>query len=126
MNNHEGLPCDLVGVTGNSFEIVDQYLIAINCKAVISNDERKINKETYKRESNDNNIHVIAVKFDFERSGRTYYLGDNNLYNIGDRVVVPTVSNGVQIATVVFKKVYKKGESVPYDPSNIKKVIGKN
>lgn len=67
---------------------------------------------------------VVGVQFDNYKSGCYYYYGDNKIYNIGDRVLVPTGNNGNQEVTVVFRKIYKNRADIPYN-GNLKTVIRK-
>ena len=69
--------------------------------------------------------HIVGVRFMGSTSGCYYYLGDNSLYNIGDIVEVNTRNNGRQRAKVVFRKVYKDDEPLPYDKNELSTVIGK-
>lgn len=86
-------------------------------------------KPIQKQELNENNklseIHVVGVQFDTYRNGCYYYLGDNSLYNLGDRVLVNTANNGQQEAKVVFRKIYKNNETPPYPVGMMKSVIRK-
>lgn len=68
--------------------------------------------------------HVVGVQFDTYKKGCYYYFGDNKVYNLGDRVLVPTSNNGNKEATVVFRKIYKNKSEIPYD-GNLKTVIRK-
>ena len=89
-------------------------------------DERhKAISYTEQRASYENQTyHVIGVQFDSARTGCYYYYGDNNIYNINDRVLVPTANNGNQEATVVFRKIYTRRSDIPYS-GNLKTVIKK-
>ncbi|MBR2467935.1 MAG: hypothetical protein IKB42_02715 [Clostridia bacterium] len=71
-----------------------------------------------------NGIHIVGVRFLNQSSGYYSYYGDNSIYNLGDRVVVPTGNNGDQIGTVVFRKIYQPGEPLPFG-GNLKSVIRK-
>lgn len=68
--------------------------------------------------------HVVGVQFDTYKKGCYYYFGDNRIYNLGDRVLVPTSNNGDKEATVVFRKIYKNKSEIPYN-ANLKTVIRK-
>ena len=68
--------------------------------------------------------HIIGVRFENQSSGCYYYIGNNALYNLNDKVEVPT-KNGNKTATVVFKKIYESGETLPYPKNQLKTVIGK-
>ena len=79
---------------------------------------------THDRIESIQDYHVIGVQFDGYKSGCYYYYGDNKIYNIGDRVLVPTGNNGNQEATVVFRKIYTQKSDIPYS-GNLKRVIRK-
>ena len=69
--------------------------------------------------------HIVGVRFDNQYSGCYYYFGNNNMYNIGDKVLVPTSNNGTQKATIVYKKIYKNNEVPPYPYKLMKEIISK-
>lgn len=71
-----------------------------------------------------NGTHVVGVRFPGQGSGYYNYFGDNKIYNLGDRVLVPTGNNGDQEGVVVFRKIYKPGEVLPYG-GRLKHVIRK-
>lgn len=79
---------------------------------------------THDRIESIQDYHVIGVQFDGYKSGCYYYYGNNKIYNIGDRVLVPTGNNGNQEATVVFRKIYTQKSDIPYS-GNLKWVIRK-
>ena len=86
--------------------------------------EKVQNTPIQKEQKIEQSYHVIGVQFDGYKSGCYYYYGDNKIYNIGDRVLVPTGNNGNQEATVVFRKIYTQKSDIPYS-GNLKRVIRK-
>ncbi len=70
-------------------------------------------------------IHVVGVRFVGQESGCYYYLGDNQLYNIGDTVEVYTRNNGRQYAKVVYRNIYKNEKDLPYNKEEMSTIIRK-
>ena len=108
---------DLLSLIFNDFSYIDKKRdeqVTIHPNGEITRVSNSIEEE---------GTHVVGVRFSNQVSGYYNYIGDNRVYNIGDRVSVPTSNNGIQIGTVVFKKIYKPGETLPY--YGMKRVIGK-